>query len=159
MAILPVQLLFHPTISLLNGLGHCHVARPNSVPTFSFFIDSNKYLCKISRLTSPVMFSSIRTRFPTLDDEKESQHYISSSVFDGENCVSGIECFLRCSPKHNPSVRSKQIKFTFISSWHLIPEALLGCSRYFWIRFIRLVLSTYGLILARRSYDVPFAQK
>ena len=76
MAILPVQLLFHPTISLLNGLGHFHVARPNSVPTFSFFFtDSNKFLCKISRLTSADMFSSIRTRFPTLDDEKEPQHF------------------------------------------------------------------------------------
>ena len=75
MAILLVQLLFHPTISLLNGLGHCHVVRPNSVPTFSFFTDSNKFLCKISRLTSADMFSSIRTRFPTPDDEIQLQHF------------------------------------------------------------------------------------
>ena len=35
MAILSVQLLFHPTISLLYGFcvsSHCHVARPKSVP-------------------------------------------------------------------------------------------------------------------------------
>ena len=34
MAILAIQLLLHPTISLLYGLcasGHSHVARPNSV--------------------------------------------------------------------------------------------------------------------------------
>ena len=39
MAILAVQHLFHPTISLLNGLcalGHCHVARPSSVPNSVF---------------------------------------------------------------------------------------------------------------------------
>ena len=47
----------------------------HSLSGFNFFIDSNKFFCKISRYTSPVMLPSIKTRFPTTHDEKQPQHF------------------------------------------------------------------------------------
>ena len=117
MAILAVQLLFHPTISLLNGLDHCHVVRPNSVPIFSFFTDSNKFLCKISRLTSPDMFSSIRTRFPTLDDEKEPQHF----TFPPPCLMVGtvyLESNASCGVRQTITLPSDPNKLNLLSSVH-----------------------------------------
>ena len=47
----------------------------HSLPRFNFFIGSDKFFCKISRYTSPVMFPSIKTRFSTPHDEKQPQHF------------------------------------------------------------------------------------
>ena len=47
----------------------------HSLPRFNIFIGSDKFFCKISRYTSPVMFPSIKTRFSTPHDEKQPQHF------------------------------------------------------------------------------------
>ena len=77
-AIWAVQLLFLSTNVLQYGpdaLGRYFVAWPIPCLDLTFFIDSNKFFCKISRYTSPVMFPSIKTRFPTPHDEKQPQHF------------------------------------------------------------------------------------
>ena len=133
MAILPVQFLFHPIISLLYGLcvsGHCHVARSNSVPNSVFLQIQINFFVKYHDKPLP----SIKTRFPTPDDEKEPQHFTFSppcltvgTVHLGSNAS--------CSVGQTITVPSDPNKLNLLSSVHkhLIPEAQRLLSIFFCI--------------------------
>ena len=89
----------------------------HSLPRFNFFIDSNNFFCKISRYTSPVMFPSIKTRFPTPHDEKQPQHFTFpppyftvGTVYFGSSSSFGI--------RHTMTLPSDPNRLNLLSSVH-----------------------------------------
>ena len=102
------------------------------------------------------MFPSIKTRFPTPDGETQLQPFTFppprstvGTVHLGSNACCGVcqTIILPSDPKN----------LNLLSSVHSTrSQKHRGCSRYFfayWIRFIRLVLPTYGFFLATRPLN------
>ena len=124
------------------------VCMTHSLPRFNFFIDSNKFFCKISRYTSPVLFPSIKTRFSTPHDEKQPQYF----TFPPPHFTVGTVHFEPSSSfgvRHTITLPSDSHRLNLLSSVHNTLSQLFSIRSR---RLPRLTLLTYCFFRVTRPF-------